>query len=185
MESQIIMTILQNDFYSKTYNSQFCLVDTLPTRLEDNRIYVVFTTSRGIPRPSQNNVILGHIFSIDTIQKKSNQIPVLTVFDSYGRFNADFPPSRIRRIILSYCKRRKASLHFNNRCYQPPRTMICSHLTLYFLLQRSRGHGLSRIQKLKFCINQGKLSFLIPKMINGLIPQKSKKERLLLAKRTP
>lgn len=178
MESNVIMEILHNDNYSSKYNPQFCLIDSLPMHLEDNTIYVVFTAPSNA-RPSKDNIIRGHVFSIDTIQRGTTNIPVLTVFDSYGRFSVNFPPPRIRQIIFHYCKKRNASLYVNARCYQAPRSIICSHLTLYFLLQRSRGHGLACIQKSKFCSNQRKLLFLIPKLIKGLIPPKiSKKERV-------
>ena len=97
----------------------------------------------------------------------------ITVFDSYGRFNKTFPPSHIHNIINAYVEKNQASLYINQKAYQASNTFICSHLSIYFILQRSRGHSLKCIQKNKFGDGNKFLSFLVPEIIECLSPLKN------------
>ena len=110
-------------------------------------------------RPSKDNIIGGHILTIDTISRGK-----ITFFDSYGRFETLKYP-RLKRIIKkSSIKRFEA----NSVKYQGDST-ICSHLSLYFLLLRARGFTLTQIQRDKFSSIHNNL-IAIPAIIESLLP---------------
>ena len=110
-------------------------------------------------RPSKDNIIGGHILTIDTISRGK-----ITFFDSYGRFETLKYP-RLKRIIKkSSIKRFEA----NSVKYQGDST-ICPHLSLYFLLLRARGFTLTQIQRDKFSSIHNNL-ITIPAIIESLLP---------------
>ena len=89
---------------------------------------------------------------LDTILQKDMK-PKATFFDSYGRgihaANRLLPYKKLVKIL----ERISLSLpiQFNKICYQlSTNDYKCGHLSLYFLLLRSRGFDLQTISKHKF-----------------------------------
>ena len=117
---------------------------------------------------SKDNIIGGHILTIDTISPKT-----ITFFDSYGRYKT-LKYRRLKRIIEAYALDNRLIVNFKQ--YQAPGTTICSHLSLYFLLLRARGYSLKAIQRDKFSNIDNNL-LAIPAIIEGLLPAKIQKKR--------
>ena len=122
----------------------------------------------------RKGIVFGHIYCIDTIRNDQKR-PQVTLFDSYGRFSNDFPPSRICKIIKRYAKNHKASIFINRKLYQLEDAPICSHLSIYFILQRSRGHTLKCIHKNKLNEGEREMLLFVPKIVECLLPFKSRK----------
>ena len=169
METSLIQYILDTDSFTKKYSPVILFRDELPINFSRNRIYVIHTaTSRD--RPSRNNIIGGHVVSIDTISPKKT-----VFFDSYGRLSS-LPYVRLKQIL-----KKTDNLQYNTIQYQQKST-ICSHLTLYFLLLRARGYSLTDIQRDKFSTVENNL-IAIPEIIESLLPisiQKKRKKKLII-----
>ena len=124
-------------------------------------------TATSHSRASKDNIIGGHILTIDTISDK-----VVTFFDSYGRFKTLKYP-RIKRVIRAAGNNNRLDVNLHK--YQATGTTICAHLSLYFLLLRARGYSLKAIQRDKFSNIRDNL-IAIPAIIEALLPTKVQKK---------
>lgn len=168
METNLILKVLQSDEYTRIYQPVILFRDQIPLKLRKNKIYVIHSATSKT-RPSANNTIAGHVFAIDTISPN-----LIVFFDSFGQFEK-LRYKRLIRIIKTNSIKKK--LKINRIRYQPQDTTICSHLSLYFLLLRARGHNLSQIQKEKFSKNQEENIRAIPPLIEALLPSFIQKKR--------
>ena len=170
METNLILYVLQNDKYTKKYNPVVVFRDQIPLKLQKNKIYIVHSATSKT-RPSANNTIGGHVFTIDTITSNS-----IVFFDSFGQFES-LRYKKLIKILKQNSKTRKVNLEANNIQYQPRQTTICGHLSLYFVLLRARGHTLEEIQKNKFSKNLAENITAIPILIESLFPPSVQKKR--------
>ena len=107
----------------------------------------------------------GHVYAFDTIRTQGQKR--ICFYDSYGRFTR-LKHRELTKTILDYSRKQQVPLDVNLFRHQLWERAICSHLSIFVLLQRARGYTLKDIQQKK--LNNLNFLKLIPFLVEQRLP---------------